>query len=119
MSGLFRTGIVVLALLALADVAAPLLTDGEHPPMGIALIACAAGVVSLVLAVLAWRTEKIGYAIGLVAIRVLSALTAVPAFQVPGVPVVAMVLAGALLALTVVGVALTLIGLRRPSVVSA
>ena len=49
----------------------------------------------------------------------LSALTAVPAFQVPGVPVVAMVLAGALLALTVVGVALTLIGLRRPSVVSA
>lgn len=115
----FRAGIIVLALLSLGDVAAPLLTDGMHPPMMIALIGCAAGVISLVLAAFAWRTHKIGYAIGLVVIRVLSALTAVPAFQVPGVPVTAMILAGVMIALTTVGVVLTLVGLRRPAVVRA
>lgn len=119
MSRICRIGIVVLALISLGDLAAPLLTDGEHPPMVIALINCAAGLVSIGLAVLAWRTGKIGFLIGLIVVRVLSALTAVPAFQVPGVPLPAMVLAGTYIGLTVVGVGLSLAGLRRPALVQA
>src|SRR5687767_10804526 len=58
-------------------------------------------------------------AIGLCVIRVLSALTAVPAFYVGGVPGPIMAVAGSFIILTVVGVVLTLAGLRRPALVSA
>ncbi len=60
-----------------------------------------------------------GAAVGLVALRVLSALTAVPAFFFEGVPVVPMVLAGVAISLTLVGSVLVLSGIRRPALVGA
>ena len=114
----YRAGLVILGVISLGDLAAPLLTDGETPPMSIALIGCALGLISLVLVVLAWR-GRTPAAVGLVVVRLLSALTAVPAFVFTGVPLVPMILAGVFITLTVVGVGLVLAGLRRPALVGA
>ena len=118
MSTYSRAGLIVLGVISLGDLAAPLITDGEHPPMSIALIGSAMGLISLVLFVLSWRGRRAA-ALGLVVVRVLSALTAVPAFTTDGVPAGPLVLAGVFLAATVVGVVLVLAGLRRPELVAA
>ena len=113
MKGIYRVGLGILGVLSLADLTGPLLTDGQHPPMSIALIGAGIGVVSLVLLVFAFR-GRTAAAIALVVVRALSALTAVPAFFEPGVPAVPMILAGILVGLTVVGVVCVLAGVRRP-----
>jgi hypothetical protein len=118
MSALYRGGIVLLAVLSLLDLAAPLYTDGQHPPMFIALIGSALGLISIVLAVPAWR-GRAAAAVGLCVVRALSALTAVPAFWETGVPGPIMAVAGSFIVLTIVGVVLTLAGLRRPVPVTA
>ena len=118
MSQLRRAGLVVLGLISFGDLAAPLLTDGETPPMFIALIGCALGLISLIMVGLAWG-GRIWPAITLVIVRLLSALTAVPAFLVPGVPAVPMTLAGIAIIVTLIGVVLVFAGMRRPAVVAA
>ena len=70
------------------------------------------------LVVLAWR-GRTAAAVGLVVVRLLSALTAVPAFVVTGVPPLPMILAGVFITLTVIGAGLVLAGLRRPALVGA
>ena len=118
MTRLYRAGLIILGALSLGDLAAPLLTDGEHPPMFIALIGAAIGAISIVLLIFAWR-GRTPVAIALVVVRLLSALTAVPAFTVPGVPTVPMILAGVMITLTVVGIGFVLTGIRRPVPVMA
>lgn len=113
MTNLYRAGLVILGGLSLGDLAAPLLTDGETPPLSIALIGAGLGLFSLILIAIAWR-GRIAAAVGVVVLRVLSALTAVPAFLFDGVPTVPKVLAGIAVTLTVVGSVLVLAGLRRP-----
>jgi hypothetical protein len=108
----------MLGLLSLVDLAGPLLTDGQHPPMSIALIGAGLGLISIVLVILAWR-GRLAAAIALVVLRLLSALTAVPAFLVPDVPTGSMIAAGFGIGLTVVGAVLVFAGLRRPAVVGA
>ena len=49
MSSTYRAGLVVLGVLSLGDLAAPLLTDGETPPLSIALIGAGLGLASLIL----------------------------------------------------------------------
>jgi hypothetical protein len=110
--------LIVLGVLSLADLASPLITDGQHPPMFIALIGSALGLISIVLSILAWRGRPAA-AIALIAIRLLSALTAVPAFTTPGVPTVPMILAGVFIALTLGGVVAILSGFRRVAAASA
>ena len=110
----YRAGLVVLGILSVGDLASPLLTDGQTPPMSIALIGSGLGLLSLVLIILAWR-GRAAAAVGVVILRVLSALTAVPAFLFDGVPTVAKVLAGTLITLTVVGGVLVLVGVRKPA----
>jgi hypothetical protein len=118
MTRLSRAGLIMLGLLSLVSLAEPLITDGQHPPMTIALIDAGVGLIGIILVILAWpgRTPA---AIALVVVRLLSALTAVPAFLVPGVPTGAMIAAGVSIGLTVVGAALVLAGLRRPVLASA
>jgi hypothetical protein len=118
MSALYRSGVVLLGILSVIDLAGPLYTDGQHPPMIIAVIGSVLGLVSIVLAVFAWR-GRTAAAVGLCVVRVLSALTAVPAFWVTGVPGPVMAVAGSFIVLTIVGVVLTLAGLRRPALVAA
>ena len=118
MSALYRSGVVLLGILSVIDLTAPLYTDGQHPPMIIAVIGSVLGLVGIVLAVFAWR-GRTAAAVGLGVVRVLSALTAVPAFWVTGVPGPVMAVAGSFIVLTIVGIVLTLAGLRRPALVEA
>ena len=118
MATAYRVGLVLLGLISLGDLSAPLLTDGQTPPMFIALVGSALGLLSLVLVVLAWG-GRVAAAIGLVVLRLLSALTAVPAFLEPGVPLVPMTLAGIAITGTLAGVVLVFTGLRRPALAGA
>jgi hypothetical protein len=118
MTRLCRAGLIVLGLLSLVDLAGPLITDGQHPPMVIALIGAGLGLISIILVILAWR-GSVAAAIALVVVRLLSALAAVPAFLEPGVPSGSMIAAGIGIGLTVVGAALVLAGLRRPALAGA
>jgi hypothetical protein len=97
--------LAILGLLSLLDLVGPLVTDGENPPMEVALVGAAIGLASLVF---------IGYVVRgatravapLVVLRLLSAVAVAPAFFVDDVPVGIVALAGALVALTVIGVGL-------------
>ena len=117
MSRSFRTGLVILGVLSLLDVAGPLMTDGENPPMSVALIGTALGLLSLVCIYLAWRGSARAV-LPLVALRLLSALTALPAFFVADVPAAIQALAALIVLLTVVAVALV-IGSRGRQPVTA
>ena len=99
-----KAGLVILGLLSLLDLVGPLVTDGEHPPMEVALVGAAIGLASLVLIAYAARGATRAIA-PLVVLRLLSAAAAVPAFFVDDVPLGVIVFAGAFVALSVVGVA--------------
>lgn len=108
MSGLsrsFRTGLIVLGVLSVADLAGPLTTDGDHPPMWVAVIGAVLGLASLALVVAAWRGSRRSV-LPLVALRLVSALTAVPAFFVDDVPAGIVALVAVLVVATLAGVAL-------------
>jgi hypothetical protein len=115
-SRMFGAGLVILGLLSVVALPLPVLTDGEHPPMFIALIGAALGLVSLAAIFGVRRASRASLA-GLLVVRVLSALAAAPAFSEPGVPPAAKAMAGAFIALTVVGVVLLLSGRRVPAAV--
>ena len=104
-------GLTLLALLSLVDVSGPLLTDGEHPPMAIALVGAALGLASLALVGYAARGASRAIA-PLIGLRVISALTAVPAFFVSDVPAAAVGFAAAFIALTAAGVAMVAVPAR-------
>ncbi len=103
------TGLAILAVLSLVDIANLAVTDGEHPPYSIAIAGAVLGVASLVLVALTWRGCRWALA-PLVVLRSLSALSALPAFVVGGVPAPALVLAAAIVTLTAAGIVL----LARP-----
>jgi hypothetical protein len=103
----FRAGLVVLGALSVLDLLLPLLSDGEHPPMPVALVAAVMGLASLVLVVSAWRGAARAV-VPLVILRVLSAVAAVPAIFEPGVPAPLVIGAGVILLVTIIGVALVL-----------
>ena len=110
-----RAGLTILGLLSLGDVATLPLTDGEHPPYPVAALATVLGIVSLVLVVQAFRDPLRSLSL-LIGLRVLSAVTALPALFVDDVPTAAQAIAGAIVVLTAVGVLLTAHG--RPPVVA-
>ena len=97
----------MLALLSVNDIAGLALTDGKHPPRSIAAIGAALGVASLVLIVRAWRGEGGPNGLrALVVLRVVSAVTALPAFFASGVPAAALVDAAGIVVLTALAVVL-------------
>jgi uncharacterized membrane protein len=105
MSRSFRAGLVLLGVLSVLDLAGPLMTDGDHPPMWVALVGSALGLASLVCVVAAWRGARRAV-LPLVVLRLLSALTAVPAFFVDDVPAGIIALVAAIVVATLIGVAL-------------
>lgn len=118
MTRVSRVGLIALGVLSLVSLPSPLWTDGQHPPMVIALIDAGVGLICIILVALAWP-GRLWAAIAVVVLRLLVALTAVPAFLVPGVPAGPMILAGVSIGLTVASAALVLAGLRRPALVTA
>lgn len=107
-----KAGLVILGLLALVDLSAPFITDGEHPPLAVALISAALGLASLVCLPAAWKGSRTA-TLALAGTRVVSVLLAVPAFFVGGIPAGVFAIVGVTLALTVLGVVLALAGTRR------
>ncbi len=105
MNASIRTGLVLLGLLSVGDIAGLALTDGKHPPYAIAAICTALGFASLCFVARAW-TESRSALRPLLALRIVSALTAAPAFFVHGVPAAATAAAVAIIVLTAVGVVL-------------
>ena len=100
-----RAGLAILGLLSLADSSMLLLTDGNTPPYSVAALVTALGLVSLLLVVRAFQ-DSIRPIRLLVGLRVLSAVTAVPAFLVDDVPAAAQAAAAATVVLTVMGILL-------------
>jgi hypothetical protein len=112
MNALPRTGLVLLGLLSLADLSLPFVTDGDHPPMSVALISFGLGAVSLFFLRGAWRGDRPAL-VGLVATRLVSALLALPAVFIDDVPAGVVGVAVGTLAVTVLGVVLALAGSRQ------
>ncbi len=98
-----RTGLILLGLLSLGDIADLALTDGQHPPYAVAALGAALGVGSLYFIVKAWQGSRAALR-PLCAMRIVSALTAVPAFFVHDVPAAALGAAAAIVVLTAVSV---------------
>lgn len=109
-----RSGLLLAILLALSDVPSAFITDGEHPPVFVAGVTTALGVVTLVGAALAWRGIRAGFTVTAVT-RGLSALSALPALVVDDVPAVMRVFTVVIIALTAVSLALMRVGARHPA----
>ena len=107
-----HAGLVLLGLLSVADVVSAFLTDGEFPPMWVAVLGGVLGLASLAVLVPAWRGSRTALGV-LIALRVVSAASALPAFGVTGVPGPVVALAAAIVVLTAVG---CLLAVRRSSV---
>jgi hypothetical protein len=99
-------GLAIFGLLSLGDMATLALTDGKSPPYAVAAVAALLGLVSLVLVVHAHLDPRRPLRL-LIALRVLSAVTALPAFFVSDVPAGAQAAAAGVVVLTAVGVLLT------------
>ena len=110
----FTTGLVIAGLLALGDIATPLVGDGEHPPLAIGLVCAALGLVTAAALAAAWRRQSRGAVTAIIVTRLLSAVTAVPAFVADGVPAAATAAAAVGMIMTAVAVALIAPRLRRP-----
>jgi hypothetical protein len=111
-----RIGLAIFGLLALGDIATLAVTDGETPPYAVAAVAALLGLASLVLVVQAFRDPRKPLRL-LIGLRVLSAITALPAFFVSDVPAGARAAAAGIVVLTAVGVLLAAGG-RRLAVAS-
>jgi hypothetical protein len=108
----FRIGLVIAAVLGVADIAAAVAGGGDTPPLPIAIAAAALGLITLVAAGYGWQGRR--GAVGTVVVtRVLSALGAVPAFFADDVPVAFAASAAVLVVLTIAVVTLLVPRLRR------
>jgi hypothetical protein len=108
-----KIGLVLAVLFGLADIASPFTPvsadDGEAgPPMFVLVADGVLGIITVVAAVFAWRGANRVAARIVAGTRILSVLTALPAFFVSGVPAPVVALVAASVVLTVVCVVLVL-----------
>jgi hypothetical protein len=110
-----RVGLVLAALLGVGDVISAFFPtpDGQvGPPLAIVLLGGVLGLATLAAVVVAWRTGRRGALRVIAATRVLSAISALPAFFVD-IPPAIKLLAAIAVVLTVVCVVLVLTPARR------
>lgn len=108
-----KVGLAICALLGVLDIVSlGGIGADDGPPVPIVLLGALLGLITLWGVRIAWRGQRKGATIVIVA-RVISALTALPAFFVDDVPdwVVPVVSVGLLL--TVIGVGLVAVALKR------
>jgi hypothetical protein len=113
LSRLNRIGLVLAGLLGLTDVLSIPTTPApgageEGPPVEVLIAATVLGVITLVAVVWAWRTGSRVAARIVAGSRILSAVTALPAFFVEGVPPLLVGLAAAGVLVTIITVGLVL-----------
>jgi hypothetical protein len=119
-SKLNKAGFVLAAVLGVLDLSAPSqpTPDGEAgPPFAILLIDCLLGLITIVAVVIAWRTGRRGAARIAAGARIVSMVTALPAFFA-GVPAGLLLVVSLLVVLTITCVALMLLPSRVPVPVS-
>jgi hypothetical protein len=102
---------VVLAVIDLGSVFVPV--DGAGPPMEVMVFAAVMGIATLVGAVIVARTGRRSGLRVMAVSRILSGVTALPAFFVPDVPPVFVAWGAATVVLTIVAVVLLM---SRPRV---
>ncbi|MBU2662626.1 hypothetical protein KOI35_03825 [Actinoplanes bogorensis] len=116
-----KAGLVIAFLLGLSDIASAFspTPDGAEsgPPYAILLIDAVLGVITLVAVVWAWRTGRRGAVRIAAGARIISMLTALPAFFV-GVPAALQFAVGLFVVVTIASVAMMLVPSRRPVPVS-
>ena len=113
-------GLVIAALLAVGDVVSAFFPTPDGvigPPLPIVVLGGLLGVATLVAVVVAWRTGRRGALRIVAGTRVLSAITALPAFFVD-VPALVKLLVAVVVVLTVVSVVLVLAPARRAASVT-
>ena len=110
-----RTGLVIAALLGVADVVSAFFPtpDGQvGPPLAIVVLGGVIGLATLAAVAVAWRRGRRGALRIVAGTRVLSAITALPAFFVD-IPAWLKLLTAVFVVLTVVCVVLVLTPARR------
>jgi hypothetical protein len=113
-----RIGLVIAAVLGVADIAAAVAGGGDTPPMAVAIPTAALGLITLVAVGYGWHGRRA--AVGtIITVRVLSALGAVPAFFADDVPAPLVTTAAAIVVLTVAVVAILIPPLRRQPATAA
>ena len=117
-SKVFVTGLVVAGLLGLGDITTLLVGNGETPPVEVAAIGAVLGLITVAGVVLAWRGSR-GAVTAVIVTRLLSAVTALPAFFADDVPGAAMAAAAVGIVITLAAVAMLATRLRRPAAVPA
>ncbi|MFL6173726.1 MAG: hypothetical protein ACJ716_12620 [Marmoricola sp.] len=108
-------GLGLLGLLSALDATAPLFAGDGNPPMAVNLVASVLGLASLGCIFYVVRGADRALQ-PLIVLRVLSALSAVPAFFVDDVPSGLQALAGGIIAGTVIGLWLVLVPAREVQV---
>lgn len=115
-----KVGLVICAILGLGDLTNLLVLPGNFssgsngPPTAVLIADVVLGVITLVAVWFAWRNGNRAAARMVAGSRILSAITALPAFFVGGVAAGLVLLAATGIVLTVVGVWLTLAPARQP-----
>lgn len=104
-------GLILAGLLALGDAIGPLTGMGDGPPFAVLLADSVLGIVTIVGVVLGWRGKRSGI-VTVIVTRILTALSALPAFFVDGVPAPAVAIAVVGIAVTLLAVALVAPALR-------
>jgi hypothetical protein len=116
-----KAGLVIAFLLGLADLTAPFQPtpdDGEAgPPYAILLLDGVLGLITVIAVVAAWRTARRGPVRIAAGARVISMITALPAFFVD-VPAALQAVVGLFVILTIACVAMMLTPARTPATVS-
>ena len=115
-----KAGMIIAVLLAVLDLSAPFqpTPDGQDgPPYAILVIDAVLGLITVVAVVMAWRTGRRGPVRIAAGARIISLVTALPAFFVD-VPAGVQALVGLFAVLTIASVALMLAPSRRPVPVS-
>lgn len=110
-----KVGLVLAGLLGAADLTAlaqPSPPGEIGPPLGILVIDTLLGVITVVAIVVAWRTRRRGLVRLAAGARIVSMITALPAFFA-GVPAFLIVIVSALTVLTVTAVVLMLLPPKR------
>jgi len=105
-------GLVLAGLLGLGDAIGIVTGGGEGPPFPVLVAGAVFGVITLIGVALGWRGSRTGI-VAVIVTRLLSALTAVPAFFVDDVPAGAVGVAGFGIGVTLLAVALLAPALRQ------
>lgn len=115
-----KVGLAIAGLLGLADIPAVLMPTPEGdvgPPLGILIVGSICGVITVVAVVIAWMKANRGAIRVAAGARIVSMLTALPAFFVD-VPAGLKIVVTALVVLTVISVVLMLSPARQSTPVT-